>query len=78
MAEKVIAVIKAYARRIREERRSHPAVTEPGLAPAFHQLLIELLPYLTAAPQDLTPLAEFINAGIGRPDIALKRPGEQA
>jgi len=78
VAEKVIAVIKAYARRIREERRSHPAVTEPGLAPAFHQLLIELLPYLTAAPQDLTPLAEFINAGIGRPDIALKRPGEQA
>lgn len=71
-------ILKAYARRIREERRAHPAVTEPGLAPAFHQLLIELLPLLPAAPHDLKPLAEFINAGVGRPDIALKRPGEQA
>lgn len=71
-------VLKAYARRVREERRAHPGVTEPGLAPAFHQLLIELLPHLPAAPHDLTPLAEFINAGVGRPDIALKRPGEMA
>ncbi|NBB53440.1 N-6 DNA methylase [Rhizobium sp. CRIBSB] len=72
------AVLKAYARRVREERRAHPGVTEPGLAPAFHQLLIELLPHLPAAPHDLIPLAEFINAGVGRPDIALKRPGEMA
>lgn len=70
--------LKVYARRIRDERRAHPGVTEPGLAPAFHQLLIDLLPSLPAAPHDLTPLAEFINAGVGRPDIALKRPGEQA
>jgi hypothetical protein len=72
------AVIKAYARRIRDERRAHPAVTEPGLAPAFHQFLIDVLPHLPAAPHDLVPLAEFINAGVGRPDIAMKRPGEMA
>lgn len=72
------AVIKAYAQRIRDERRAHPAVTEPGLAPAFHQFLIEALPHLPAAPHDLVPLAEFINAGVGRPDIAMKRPGELA
>ncbi len=73
-----IAVIKAYARRVRDERRAHPKVTEPGLAPAFHQFLIEILPHLPAAPHDLVPLAEFINAGVGRPDIAMKRAGEQA
>ncbi|MFN4040668.1 MAG: hypothetical protein ACK4I0_03275 [Brevundimonas sp.] len=71
-------VLKAYARRVRQERRAHPAATEPGLAPAFHQMLVELLPHLPAAPNDIVPLAEFINAGVGRPDIALKRPGEQA
>lgn len=71
-------VIKDYARRIRDERRAHPGVTEPGLAPAFHQFLIEVLPHLPAAPHDLVPLAEFINPGVGRPDIAMKRPGELA
>lgn len=71
-------VLKAYAKRVRDERRAHPAVTEPGLAPAFHQLLIEVLPHLPGAPHDLVPLAEFINPGVGRPDIAMKRPGELA
>lgn len=72
------AIIKAYARRIREERRAHPASTEPGMAPGFHQFLIEVLPHLAAAPHDLVPLAEYINPGVGRPDIAMKRPGELA
>src|SRR5690606_25845285 len=58
--------------------RAHPGVTEPGLAPAFHQFLIDLLPHLPAAPHDLTPVAEFINPGVGRPDLAMKRPGELA
>ncbi|WP_164512723.1 N-6 DNA methylase [Caulobacter vibrioides] len=47
------------------------------MAPEFQQFLVEILPQLPAAPE-LTVLAEFINAGIGRPDIALKRAGEQA
>lgn len=78
VTEPQITALKAYARRVRDERRAHPAVTEPGLAPAFHQFLVEVLPHLPAAPHDLVPLAEFINAGIGRPDIAMKRPGELA
>ncbi len=78
VAEPQLTAVKAYAKRIRDERRAHPGVTEPGLAPAFHQFLIDLLPHLPAAPHDLTPVAEFINPGVGRPDLAMKRPGELA
>ena len=69
--------LRHYSRRLREARRAHPGVTEPGLAPEFHKLLVELLPTLPAAPA-LTVVAEFAEAGVGRPDIALKRPGEPA
>ena len=69
--------LKAYAGRIRAARRAHPAITEPGLAPEFHQFLVDILPHLPAAPE-LTVLAEFIHGGVGRPDIALKRAGELA
>lgn len=71
-------LIKDYVRAFRAARRAHPGVTEPGLAPIFQRLLEQVLPHLPAAPHDLTVLAEFVNAGVGRPDIALKRPGEQA
>ncbi|MFN4176401.1 MAG: type ISP restriction/modification enzyme [Phenylobacterium sp.] len=69
--------LKDYARRIREQRRAHPDVTEPGLAGDFKQLLDAVLPHMTVAT-DLTVLPEFINKGVGRPDIALKRAGELA
>lgn len=69
--------LRTYARAVRDARRAHAAVTEPGLAPLFQRLLIELLPTLPAAPQ-LTIVPEFENAGVGRPDIAFKRPGEPA
>ncbi len=69
--------IRTYARQVREARRAHAAVTEPGLAPHFQALLVALLPTLPAAPQ-LTVIGEFENPGVGRPDIALKRPGEPA
>lgn len=72
------ALLKAYAKSIRDSRRAHPNVTEPGLAPLFQALVENLLPHLPAAPHDLIVLAEFINAGVGRPDLALKRPGEEA
>jgi len=71
------SALKAYARRVRESRRAHPNITEPGLAPQFQQLLTELLPSLPAAP-DLTVVAEYIRAGVGRPDLALARPGASA
>lgn len=70
-------ILIGYARRIREQRRAHPDVTEPGLASDFKQALEALLPHLNAA-SDLTVVAEYINKGIGRPDIALKRSGELA
>ena len=70
-------VLKTYAARVRASRRANPGVTEPGLAPEFQRLLEALLPLLPAAPQ-LSVSPEFTNPGVGRPDIALKRPGEGA
>ncbi|HUO11210.1 MAG TPA: hypothetical protein VMU37_00490, partial [Caulobacteraceae bacterium] len=69
--------LKAYARRIREARRADPGVIEPGLAPQLQRLLEDLLPTMPAVPK-LTVVPEFQNPGVGRPDIALKRPGEPA
>jgi hypothetical protein len=70
-------LLKDYARRVRDALRAHPANTEPGLAPHFHRLLVDLLPTLPAAPP-LEALPEFQHAGVGRPDIALKRAGSPA
>lgn len=71
------ALLQAYAQRIRELRRANADVPETALAPAFQRLLEELLPLLPAAPQ-LTVVPEFLNPGVGRPDIALVRPGAPA
>lgn len=76
-SEATLDALKAYARRVREQRRAHPGVTEPGLAGDFKQLLESLLPAMSVAT-DLTVVAEFTNRGVGRPDIALKRSGELA
>ena len=73
----LLDALKTYARRVRAARRANPGVTEPGLAPEFQRLVEALLPLLPAAPQ-LTVSPEFTNPGVGRPDIALKRPGEAA
>ncbi len=64
----------AYAKRIRELRMAQPNIHEQALAPAFQQLLEAVLPLVAAKP--LTVVPEFTTAGIGRPDIALKRKGE--
>jgi hypothetical protein len=68
--------LKAYAQRVRDARRAHAAITEPGLAPEFQRLVVDLLPTLLAAP--LTVVPEFRNPQVGRPDIALTRPGQFA
>ena len=73
----VLTELKTYARRVREARRANPAVSEPGLAPQFQRLVEALLPLLASAPK-LTVSPEYTNPGVGRPDIALKRPGEVA
>jgi hypothetical protein len=72
-----IAALTEYARRIRVLRRADPNITEPGLAPAFQQFLEQLLAELPAAPA-LTVSPEYRNPGVGRPDIALIRPGQLA
>jgi hypothetical protein len=67
-------LLQAYARRIRTLRRADANAPETALAPAFQQLVEALLPLLPAVPQ-LVVSPEFLNAGVGRPDIALVRPG---
>jgi len=70
----VTVLLQTYAHRIRELRRASPDVPETALAPAFQQLLEGLLPLLPMAP-GLVIVPEYRNSGVGRPDIALVRPG---
>ncbi len=63
-----------YAQRIRDLRRAHAAVQEPGIAPAFQELLTSLLADHPGGA--LTVVPEFHNPGVGRPDIALMRAGQ--
>lgn len=67
----------AYASRIRALRLAHVDISEPALAPTFQRLLEECLPLIPASAQ-LAVVPEFQNPGVGRPDIALKRPGQPA
>jgi hypothetical protein len=69
-----VALLQAYAQRIRELRRANPDVPEPALAPAFQQLLDGLIPLLPVR-QGLIVLPEYRNPGVGQPDIALVRQG---
>lgn len=71
------AHLRAYAARIRAQRLAHPQITEPALAPEFQRLLEDCLPLLPV-PVGLAVVPEFQNPGVGRPDIALKRPGQPA
>ena len=66
-----------YAQRVRDLRRAHAAVQEPAVAPAFQDLLSGLLAQLPGG-SGLTLVPEFVNPGLGRPDIALVRAGAPA
>jgi hypothetical protein len=70
----IAELLQKYARRIRELRRANADVPETALAPAFQQLLEELLPRLPSA-DGLVVVPEYRNPGVGRPDIALVRQG---
>ncbi len=70
----VALLLQTYAHRIRELRRANADVPETALAPAFQQLLQGLIPLLPVA-QGLSVSPEFLNPGVGRPDIALNRAG---
>lgn len=67
-------LLQTYAHRIRELRRANANVPETALAPAFQQLLEGLLALLPVAP-GLVVVPEYLNQGVGRPDIALVRQG---
>lgn len=69
--------LKIYARGVRELLRANPATPETGLAPQFQRLVETLLPDLPNVAA-LTVVPECNNPGIGRPDIALIRPGQPA
>lgn len=73
----VLDLLKTYAHRIREQRRANPDAAETALAPAFQQLLQDLIPLLPVAA-NLVVSPEFRTPGVGRPDIALKRVGAPA
>ena len=73
----VIDHLLRYAQRIRDLRRAHADVSEPALAPAFQELLGNLLTGVPSAA-GLVVVPEFHNPGVGRPDIALLRPGAPA
>lgn len=67
--------LQSYARNVRHRRLANAATPETGLAPAFQALLDALLPLLPAVPA-LTVSPEYNQPGVGRPDIALIRPGQ--
>ncbi len=73
----ITTALKTYAKRIRDLLRANVNTPETGLAPAFQQLVTELLPLLPLAPA-LTVSPEYHNPGVGRPDIALIREGQPA
>ena len=73
----ITVALKTYAKRIRDLLQANANTPETGLAPAFQQLITELLPLLPLAPA-LTVSPEYNNPGIGRPDIALIRQGQPA
>lgn len=76
MADAQITIaIQAYAKTIRELLRANPNTPETGLAPAFQQLLTNLMPHLPAVAH-LTVSPEYNKPSVGRPDIALIRQGQ--
>ena len=74
MTNDINLILKRYGRAIREQRRANADVAEPALAPAFQQLIKDLLPHLPAAP-NFAVAPEYAKAGVGRPDIALIQTG---
>lgn len=74
MDKNATSILQSYASKIRNLRRANADVAETALAPAFQQLVKDLLPHLPAAPV-LEVMPEFNKSGVGRPDIALIQTG---
>lgn len=67
--------LERYAKTVRETLRGGPTHFELALAPAFKHLVDELLPLLPVGG-GITTVPEYAKANVGRPDIALVRPGQ--
>jgi Type ISP C-terminal specificity domain/N-6 DNA Methylase len=70
----VTQILVEYAASIRKQLLANPTNIEQDLAPCFKALLEKLLPLIPIT--DLTVSSEWAKAGVGRPDIALTRPGQ--
>ena len=67
--------LERYAKTVRDTLRSGPTHKELALAPAFKTLIDDLLP-LVSSGIGVHTVPEYAKADVGRPDIALVRPGQ--
>ncbi len=77
MQSEISTILKTYAAEMRKQLRSNAAASEPALAPQFQRLVEHLIPYLGPVPA-MTVSPEYTKPGVGRPDIALIKPGQPA
>jgi hypothetical protein len=77
MQSEIATIMKSYAAEMRKQLRSNAAASEPALAPQFQRLVEQLIPYLGPVPA-MTVSPEYTKPGVGRPDIALIKPGQPA
>jgi hypothetical protein len=75
MNNAAIDALERYAKRVRETLRGAATHAELALAPTFKTLIDDLLPLVAAGP-GLVTIPEYAKQDIGRPDIALVRPGQ--
>jgi hypothetical protein len=76
MTKAVAAALERYAKTIRETLRAGATHVELALAPAFKTLIDELLPLVPLGVGTVT-VPEYGKPEVGRPDLALVRPGER-
>lgn len=77
MQSEITDILKTYAAAMRKQLRSNANASEPALAPQFQRLVEQLIPHLGPVPQ-MTVSPEYTKKGVGRPDIALIKPGQPA
>jgi hypothetical protein len=75
MVNAVSNALERYAKRVRETLRAGVTHAELALAPTFKTLIDEILPLIPTGLGVIT-VPEYGKPNVGRPDIALVRPGE--
>ncbi len=75
-------LLVTFAKAVRADRAANPRIAGDGtalellIAPRFRTLIEAALPELGIVPPAVLP--EYTRSGIGRPDLALARPGQPA